>query len=121
MQENSSRLYGLPCDKSPSPEVFFKDNDSVTFGNTRLEVYFAPGHAPGHVVFFNAASKIVIGGDVLFRGSIGRTDLPGGNHETLIHSIKTVLFPLGDDVLVYSGHGPETTIGEERMYNPFLI
>ncbi len=121
MQENSSRLYGLPCDKSPAPKNFFKDKDRIKFGETELEVHFAPGHSPGHVVFFNSKTKALIGGDLLFRGSIGRTDLPGGNHETLIHSIKNVLFPLGDDVIVNSGHGPETTIGHERMTNPFLI
>lgn len=120
MQEQSSHLYGLPCDKSPQPERFLKAGETISFGRTKLEVLFAPGHSPGHVVFYHKEKQVVISGDVLFRGSIGRTDLPGGNFETLIKSIKNVLFPLGDDVVVYSGHGPQTNIGEEKKSNPFL-
>jgi glyoxylase-like metal-dependent hydrolase (beta-lactamase superfamily II) len=92
----------------------------VSFGDTTLEVRFAPGHAPGHVVFYHAPTETVIGGDVLFQGSIGRTDLPGGNYDTLIESIKTQLLTLPDSVTVYPGHGPATTIGAERRSNPFL-
>ena len=81
---------------------------------------FTPGHSPASISFFHKASKQLIAGDVLFQGSIGRTDLPGGDHATLIESIKQKLMPLGDDVVVYSGHGPSTTIGAEKQHNPFL-
>lgn len=113
-------LYGFTVDKSPEPAHFLKDGDVVKFGNSTLEVIFTPGHAPGHVVFVNHEQRFVINGDVLFRGSIGRTDLPGGNHQTLIDSIKTKLFTLPDDFVVHTGHGPTTTIGYEKKYNPFL-
>lgn len=113
-------LYGFTVDKSPEPAHFLKDGDVVKFGNSTLEVIFTPGHAPGHVVFVNHEQRFVINGDVLFRGSIGRTDLPGGNHQTLIDSIKTKLFTLPDDYVVHTGHGPTTTIGYEKKYNPFL-
>ncbi len=92
----------------------------MKFGNTELQVLFTPGHAPGHVVFYNESEKICIGGDVLFQESIGRTDLPGGDFDTLIQSINEKLFALPDDVTVYPGHGPETTIGHEKKHNPFL-
>lgn len=120
MQEQSSIMFGLPFEKSPEPEKFMQDGDIIRFGNTELEVHFAPGHCPGHVVFFNRKDKTLMGGDVLFYGSIGRTDLPGGNHDTLINSIKTRILPLGDEVTIYCGHGPQTTIGHERLTNPFL-
>lgn len=112
--------YGFPMYEEQLPAKFLKEGDTVKFGNTELEVIFAPGHAPGHVVFYNRSEKILIGGDVLFNESIGRTDLPGGDFNTLIQSIKTKLFTLPDDVTVYCGHGPETTIGHEKKYNPFL-
>ena len=121
MQEYTSMMYGLQCEKSPSPEKFLSEGVNVEFGNTLLEVIFAPGHSPGHVVFFNKSENVLIGGDVLFYNSIGRTDLPMGDHNTLISSIKNKIFPLGDSATVYSGHGPETTIGHERKNNPFLI
>lgn len=112
--------YGFPLYQEELPASFLKENDTVKFGNTELQVLFTPGHAPGHVVFYNESEKIVVGGDVLFKNSIGRTDLPGGNFDTLIQSIKTKLFTLPDEVTVYPGHGPETTIGYEKKYNPFL-
>ncbi|WP_266203127.1 MBL fold metallo-hydrolase [Pontibacter kalidii] len=112
--------YGFPLYAEQLPASYLKEGESITFGNTELEVLFAPGHAPGHVVFYNKADKTVIGGDVLFQGSIGRTDLPGGDFDTLIQSIKTKLFTLPDEVTVYPGHGPETSIGYEKKYNPFL-
>jgi glyoxylase-like metal-dependent hydrolase (beta-lactamase superfamily II) len=102
------------------PDHYLNEGNIVTFANSTLEVLFVPGHAPGHIAFYNAAQKICIGGDVLFRGSIGRTDMPGGNFDTLIESIQTKLFPLGDEVVVYPGHGGSTTIGHEKRYNPFL-
>jgi len=95
-------------------------NDIVSFGNIELEVYFCPGHTPGHVVFFHRVSKLAQVGDVLFKGSIGRTDFPRGDHARLIKSIKENLFPLGDDVRFIPGHGPMSTFGEERLTNRFV-
>jgi len=113
--------YGVPyTEHSPIPEKFIKEGDTVSFGNTQLQTLFTPGHSPASISFYCAEAKFIIAGDVLFHGSIGRTDLPGGNHDTLINSIRTQLFPLDDDVKVYSGHGPETTIGYEKATNPFL-
>lgn len=113
-------LYGFTVDPSPEPSLFLKEGDVVKFGNSVLDVLFVPGHAPGHIVFVNHKQKFVINGDVLFYGSIGRTDLPGGNHDTLINSIKTKMFALDDDYTIYTGHGPSTTIGFEKANNPFL-
>ncbi|MBG8554270.1 MBL fold metallo-hydrolase [Hymenobacter guriensis] len=112
--------YGFAQYQPAEPTGTLAAGEPVRFGNTELEVRFAPGHAPGHVVFYHAPSQVVIGGDVLFRGSIGRTDLPGGDYATLIQSIKTELLSLPDEVTVYPGHGPATTIGAERASNPFL-
>jgi hydroxyacylglutathione hydrolase len=114
-------MYGLPVDPSPMPGAFIAEGDVISFGNSTLDVVHTPGHAPGHVTFYNKEQGFMISGDVLFYGSIGRTDLPMGNFDTLIASIKNKLFPLGDDMKVYSGHGPSTTIGFERMNNPFLV
>ncbi len=94
--------------------------DPITIGKMHFEVRLAPGHSPGHLVFYNAEEKILIGGDVLFRESIGRTDLPGGNHQQLLESIKREIFSLPDDTTVYSGHGPTTNIGYEKVHNPFV-
>lgn len=113
-------LYGFNVDESPQPNKFLTDKDVITFGNTELEVRFAPGHCKGHVVFVNHKDKCVIGGDVLFLQSIGRTDLPGGDFNTLIESIKNQLFTLNDDYKVYPGHGPSTSIGHEKAHNPFV-
>lgn len=112
--------YGFSMYSETLPVSYLNEGDTVTFGNTSLQVLFTPGHAPGHVVFYNEQEKVCIGGDVLFRQSIGRTDLPGGDFDTLIESIRTKLFTLPDDVTVYPGHGPETTIGFEKKHNPFL-
>jgi len=112
--------YGFPQYTPAEPTGFLTPETPVRFGNTELAVRFAPGHAPGHVIFFHEPTKVVIGGDVLFRQSIGRTDLPGGDYATLITSIRTQLLTLPDDVTVYPGHGPATTIGAERISNPFL-
>lgn len=115
------KMYGVPyTDPSPAPEKFIKEGDFILFGNSKLEAIFTPGHSPASLSFFCKASDFVIGGDVLFYQSIGRTDLPGGDFATLIRSIKDKLYPLGDDVTVYPGHGPETKIGHERISNPFL-
>ena len=96
------------------------DTSPISVGQLNFEVRLAPGHSPGHLVFYNAEEKALIGGDVLFRESIGRTDLPGGNHQQLLESIRTELFTLPEDTTVYSGHGPTTTIGFEKVHNPFV-
>ncbi len=114
-------MFGVKITPSPVPEEFIDEGDTIEFGNTRLEVVFTPGHSPGEVCLFCRNDKILVSGDVLFQMSIGRTDLPGGDHNTLINAIKRKLFPLGDDVKVYPGHGPETTIGFEKKNNPFLV
>jgi glyoxylase-like metal-dependent hydrolase (beta-lactamase superfamily II) len=113
-------MYGFTIDASPEPSKFIDEKDSIQFGNASLSVLFVPGHSPGSVCFYNKEEKFIIGGDVLFQNSIGRTDLPGGDFNTLIHGIRTKLFTLQDDVKVYPGHGPSTTIGHEKKYNPFL-
>ena len=119
--ERTAQTYGIPnVFKSPEPTFYFNHKEILKFGKTELEVRFVPGHAPGHVVFVNHKEGIVINGDCLFAGSIGRTDLPGGNHDLLIKKIKEELFTLPSDFIVYSGHGPETTIGAEKSSNPFF-
>lgn len=99
---------------------WLNQGDTVQFGNIELEVYFCPGHTPGHVVFVHQESKLAQVGDVLFKGSIGRTDFPRGDHATLIKSIRENLFPLGDDIRFIPGHGPMSTFGQERQTNPFV-
>jgi glyoxylase-like metal-dependent hydrolase (beta-lactamase superfamily II) len=111
--------YGYPLYQDVTPDGYLEEGDFIKFGNQSLTVLFVPGHSPGHVAFYDAQHRILIGGDVLFYNSIGRTDLPGGNHELLIHSIHTKFFILPDYVQVYPGHGPETTIGFEKKTNPF--
>jgi glyoxylase-like metal-dependent hydrolase (beta-lactamase superfamily II) len=118
--EISGLRFGTPVPTQTPPSVFLADGDIVRLGAIDLEVILAPGHSPGSLCFYNATEKYLIAGDVLFFGSIGRTDLPLGNSAQLIHSIQTRLLPLPDDVKVYSGHGPATTIGRERYSNPFL-
>lgn len=114
-------MYGLPPAKpSPEPGRFLEEGEVIEFGNTRLKVLLTPGHSPASLCFFCAEDRFVIAGDVLFYGSIGRTDFPGSDHGTLLASIREKLFPLGDDVIVYPGHGPATRIGFERENNPFL-
>lgn len=115
-----SRMFGFPDVRSFEPTRWLEDGDKVTFGDIELDVLHCPGHTPGHVVFYHAPSKLLQVGDVLFKGSIGRTDFPRGDHDSLISSIRDKLFPLGDDVAFIPGHGPMSTLGEERRYNPFL-
>ena len=116
-----AKMYGIPLpDTLPAPARFIKEGETIKFGNTSLVAIFTPGHSPASLSFYAERDQILIAGDVLFEGSIGRTDLPGGDHSTLIKNIKEKLFPLGDDVKVYPGHGNSTTIGEERRTNPFL-
>lgn len=116
----SANMYSLNADPSPPAGNYLNEGDMIKFGNSLLEIVFTPGHSPGSITFYNRVEKFMIAGDVLFYGSIGRTDLPGGDYETLINSIKSKLFPLGDDFKVYSGHGPATSIGFEKKNNPFL-
>ncbi len=118
--ERAAAIFGIRLEKPTPPGKFIDEKDVIKFGNSSLEILFTPGHSPGSLCFYNNEQKFVIGGDVLFRGSIGRTDLPGGNFDTLISSIQEKLFSLGDAVTVYPGHGPETTIGYEKANNPFL-
>ena len=116
-----SQQYGIPFpEPSPDATKFLEEGDTIQFGDTELEVLFTPGHSPASVSFFCKKDKYLIAGDVLFRESIGRTDLPGGDFPTLISSIKNNFFPLDDDVKVYSGHMRATTIGHEKKFNPFL-
>jgi glyoxylase-like metal-dependent hydrolase (beta-lactamase superfamily II) len=112
--------YGFPYTPSPMPAVYLEEGETFSFGNTVLDIIFTPGHSPGSICFINHAQKILLGGDVLFQGSIGRTDLPGGDHNTLLNSIQSKLYTLDDAYIVYAGHGDETTIGEEKKYNPFV-
>ena len=112
--------YGFPNYQDNEADHFIKEGEEIKFGNTLLQSLFVPGHAPGHLVFYHKESKTCIGGDTLFQQSIGRTDLPGGDHETLLRAIKAELFKLPDDVTVYPGHGPTTTIGFEKLNNPFV-
>lgn len=117
----AAMLYGVAYrELSPAPGKFIEDGDIIKFGDTTLEAILTPGHSPASLCFFCAASNFLIAGDVLFYGSIGRTDLPGGDYDTLLESIVNRLLPLGDDVKVYPGHGQATTIGFEKQHNPFL-
>lgn len=111
--------YGFFQYQDSSPDAFLNEGDNVSIGNQILYVLFVPGHSPGHIALYHAESKTLLGGDVLFENSIGRTDLPGGNFETLIESIHQKFFTLPDDVTVYCGHGSETSIGFEKRTNPF--
>lgn len=112
--------YGFQHYEATTEDHYLEDGQNITFGNTTLSIIWVPGHAPGHVIFYHEESLNCIGGDTLFEGSIGRTDLPGGDHPTLIKAIKTKMLTLDDEVVVYPGHGPSTTIGMEKIHNPFV-
>ncbi|MFO1153531.1 MAG: MBL fold metallo-hydrolase [Rhodospirillales bacterium] len=114
------RAFGVGSGRSFEPDRWLKGGDTVAVGKHQFEVRHCPGHTPGHVIFFHAAARLAIVGDVLFAGSIGRTDFPGGDYDTLIRSIRTQLFPLGDEVRFICGHGPMSSIGAERKTNPYL-
>lgn len=120
MQPQISSMYGIAYDPSPEITLFLEDGAELKFGNTTLNVLYTPGHSPASISFYNKKNRVVIGGDVLFQGSIGRTDLPGGDFDTLEKSIKQKFYVLPDDVTVFSGHGPSTTIGVEKRTNPFV-
>jgi len=115
-----SQMFGFPRAEAFVPDRWLDDGDVVTFGEVSLEVLHTPGHTPGHVVFFDRATKLAVVGDVLFQGSIGRTDFPRGDYDTLIRSIRSKLWPLGNDVTFIPGHGPLSTFGAERESNPFV-
>lgn len=116
----SASIFGVELATAPEPDFFISETEKLKLDEEELEVRFTPGHSPGSIVFYYPQGGWVIGGDVLFNGSIGRTDLPGGNFETLINSIRGQLFTLPQETIVYSGHGPETSIGHEMHSNPFL-
>ena len=116
----TSEMWQLPFDNYKGDLIFIKENSTINIGDDELEIRFTPGHSPGHICFYDEADDFAISGDVLFNGSIGRTDLPGGDFDTLINSIQTQLFTLPDNTKIYSGHGPMTTVGLEKMNNPFV-
>lgn len=113
-------LFGFKLEASPEPKNYLKEGDVVKFGNSAFQVFFTPGHSPGSLSFYSEPDKLIISGDVLFQGSVGRFDLPGASGKVLFKSIMEKLMVLPDDVKVYSGHGPETFIGVERRNNPYL-
>jgi hydroxyacylglutathione hydrolase len=114
-------LYGMSGVRPVTPDRWLKERDKVSVAGIEFEIYETPGHTPGSVIFFDRENRFALMGDVLFQGSIGRTDLPRGDHETLIKSIREKVLPLGDDVVFLPGHGPASTIGQERQTNPFLV
>ena len=117
----SGLMYDMPFDNYVGEFIYLKEGDTILLGEDELKVIEAPGHSPGHICFYCARQHFIISGDVLFNRSIGRTDLPGGDHQTLIDNIRTKLFILPEETVVHSGHGPLTTIGEEKRENPFLV
>jgi hydroxyacylglutathione hydrolase len=117
---DQARMFGFPPTQAFRPDHWLQDGDVVELGALRLEVIHCPGHTPGHIVFFESVSRHAFVGDVLFQGSIGRTDFPKGDHAALISAIRNKLFPLGDDVAFVPGHGPMSTFGRERLSNPYV-
>ena len=117
--QEQGQMFGLSS-KDCQPDLWLNEGDIVEIGEEKLDVYFCPGHTPGHIIFYNKENKLAIVGDVLFNGSIGRTDLPGGNHDQLIKSVKEKLWPLGKDIEFIPGHGPMSTFKAERISNPFV-
>jgi len=112
---------GVPFEEQPPPDVDLVPGTNLVFGGSEFEVVFTPGHAPGHVMFVSTSEPVAISGDVVFAGSIGRTDLPGGDHRVLMESIRTSVLTLPPETRLYPGHGPETTVGHGRATNPFLV
>lgn len=117
--QKQGEMFGLPS-KNCNPDKWLDEGDIIEIGNEILEIYFCPGHTPGHIIFFNKKNNLALVGDVLFNGSIGRTDLPGGNFDELISSVKNKLWPLGMDIDFIPGHGPVSTFRAERLSNPFV-
>ncbi len=119
-EQGGARLFGMDIDPGPEPSIDLAHGQTLHLGSLEFEVRFAPGHTPGHVMFYCAEAGVLLCGDVIFRSSIGRTDLPGGSTETLMESIRTQVMTLPDETRLLNGHGSETTVGIERAYNPFL-
>ena len=120
MLPQQSQMFGFPPARAFEPDRWLDDGDEVTVGNATLQVLHCPGHTPGHVIFYQPEAGLAVVGDVLFAGSIGRTDFPRGNHQQLVDAIRNKVFPLGDDVAFIPGHGPMSTLGHERETNPFV-
>lgn len=118
--ETQGKAYGMPNAQNFTPNRWLNEGDQIELDGEKLDVYHCPGHTPGHVIFHHVESKLAIVGDVLFQGSVGRTDLPGGSMEALISAIREKLLPLGDDITFIPGHGPISTLGQERLTNPFV-
>lgn len=118
--ENYASMMNFPPSQTFTPDRWLEEGDTIQFGEQTLLVRHCPGHTPGHVIFYHSTTKLAMVGDVLFQGSIGRTDFPGGDHQQLIDSITQKLWPLGDDVQFIPGHGPLSTFGQERATNPFV-
>ncbi|MGD8164372.1 MBL fold metallo-hydrolase [Pantoea sp. FN0307] len=116
-----SQMFGLAECAPLTPDRWLEEGETVQVGNATLEVLHCPGHTPGHIVFYHRAGRLLISGDVIFNGGVGRTDFPQGSHQALIDSIKNKLLPLGDNITFIPGHGPISTLGRERISNPFLI
>ncbi|WP_293759554.1 MBL fold metallo-hydrolase [uncultured Aquitalea sp.] len=117
---HQGRMFGFPSVPALTPQRWLAEGDTVSVGRETLQVIHCPGHTPGHVVFYSPEAALLVAGDVLFQGSIGRTDFPMGNHQQLIDAIENKLFALPDEVVVIPGHGPLTTLGEEKRHNPFV-
>lgn len=120
MLPQQAQMFGFPPPESFTPQRWLEEGDVVSVGNLSLQVYHCPGHTPGHVIFFQPEERLAVVGDVLFAGSIGRTDFPKGDYRQLVDSIREKLFPLGDDVQFIPGHGPMSSLGQERRHNPFV-
>ncbi len=120
-EKGGALVFGLDAPQSPEPDLMLEDGMVITFGKRSLRVLLTPGHTPGHVSFFEEEEKVLFDGDVLFDGGIGRTDIPGGSADQIMHSIREVIFTLPDETVVYSGHGNPTTIGREKSTNPWLV
>ena len=118
--QNYAPQMGIRYEPSPIPETFLDESDIIQLGDEQLSFILAPGHSPAHLCIYSSKHNFLIGGDVLFKNSIGRTDLPGGNHQQLLNSIATKIYTLPEETVVYPGHGPTTTVGEEKRTNPFI-
>ena len=116
-----AQAYGLKYTPSPDPKIFLEPGKTIKLGDSNWEIRYVPGHAPGHIILIEHSEKVIIAGDTIFERSIGRTDLPGGNHDTLINKIKSEILTLPDDFIIYPGHGNSTDVGSEKTSNPFLI
>ena len=118
--QGGAAFFGMKIDPGPEPTIELKDDQELNIGENKFQVLHAPGHTPGHVMFYNKSESVLICGDVIFQGSIGRTDLPGGDFDALITSIKTRVMTLPDETVLLSGHGSQSTVGIERQFNPFV-